>query len=72
MLASAQDVSGGGLAVALAECAMWGAGDRALPPGENRSATGTESRLAHLAIWLFANTTMRFRMNACAEGALRL
>jgi phosphoribosylformylglycinamidine synthase subunit PurL len=30
MLASAQDVSGGGLAVALAECAMWGAGDRGL------------------------------------------
>jgi phosphoribosylformylglycinamidine synthase len=30
MLASAQDVSGGGLAVALAECAMWGAGDKGL------------------------------------------
>ncbi len=30
LLASAQDVSGGGLAVALAECAMWGAGDRGL------------------------------------------
>ena len=30
MLASAQDVSGGGLAVALAECAMWAAGDRGL------------------------------------------
>jgi phosphoribosylformylglycinamidine synthase II len=30
MLTSAQDVSGGGLAVALAECAMWGAGDRGL------------------------------------------
>jgi phosphoribosylformylglycinamidine synthase len=30
MLASAQDVSGGGLAVALAECAMWGDGDRGL------------------------------------------
>ena len=30
LLASAQDVSGGGLAVALAECAMWGDGDRGL------------------------------------------
>jgi phosphoribosylformylglycinamidine synthase subunit PurL len=30
MLASAQDVSAGGLAVALAECAMWGAGDKGL------------------------------------------
>jgi phosphoribosylformylglycinamidine synthase subunit PurL len=30
LLASAQDVSGGGLAVALAECAMWAAGDRGL------------------------------------------
>ena len=30
LLASAQDVSGGGLAVALAECAMWGAGGRGL------------------------------------------
>jgi phosphoribosylformylglycinamidine synthase subunit PurL len=30
LLASAQDISGGGLAVALAECAMWGDGDRGL------------------------------------------
>jgi phosphoribosylformylglycinamidine synthase II len=30
LLASAQDVSGGGLAVALAECAMWGDADRGL------------------------------------------
>ncbi len=30
LLASAQDVSGGGLAVALAECAMWADGDRGL------------------------------------------
>ncbi len=30
LLASAQDVSGGGLAVALAECAMWGDTDRGL------------------------------------------
>jgi phosphoribosylformylglycinamidine synthase subunit PurL len=30
LLASAQDVAGGGLAVALAECAMWGAADRGL------------------------------------------
>ena len=30
LLASAQDVSGGGLAIALAECAMWGAADRGL------------------------------------------
>jgi phosphoribosylformylglycinamidine synthase len=30
LLASAQDVSGGGLAVALAECAMWGDRDRGL------------------------------------------
>jgi len=30
LLASAQDVSGGGLAVALAECALWGDGDRGL------------------------------------------
>ncbi len=30
LLASAQDVSAGGLAVALAECAMWGDGDRGL------------------------------------------
>jgi phosphoribosylformylglycinamidine synthase subunit PurL len=30
LVASAQDVSGGGLAVALAEAAMWGAGDRGL------------------------------------------
>jgi phosphoribosylformylglycinamidine synthase subunit PurL len=30
LLASAQDVAGGGLAVAIAECAMWGDGDRGL------------------------------------------
>ena len=30
LLASAQDISGGGLAVALAECAMWGEEDRGL------------------------------------------
>jgi phosphoribosylformylglycinamidine synthase subunit PurL len=30
LIASAQDVSGGGLAVALAECAIWGGGDRGL------------------------------------------
>ena len=30
LLASAQDVAGGGLAVALAECAIWGDGDRGL------------------------------------------
>jgi phosphoribosylformylglycinamidine synthase len=30
LLASAQDISGGGLAVALAECAMWAAADRGL------------------------------------------
>jgi phosphoribosylformylglycinamidine synthase len=30
LLASAQDVSGGGLAVALAECAMWGEDDRGI------------------------------------------
>ena len=30
LVASAQDVSGGGLAVALAECAMWGDGDRGI------------------------------------------
>jgi phosphoribosylformylglycinamidine synthase len=30
LLASAQDVSGGGIAVALAECALWGDGDRGL------------------------------------------
>jgi phosphoribosylformylglycinamidine synthase len=30
LLASAQDVSGGGLAVALAECALWADGDRGL------------------------------------------
>ncbi|HEX2754532.1 MAG TPA: phosphoribosylformylglycinamidine synthase subunit PurL [Candidatus Limnocylindrales bacterium] len=30
LLASAQDVSGGGLAVALAECALWGDGDHGL------------------------------------------
>ena len=30
LIASAQDVSGGGLAVALAECAIWGDGDRGL------------------------------------------
>jgi phosphoribosylformylglycinamidine synthase len=30
LLASAQDVAGGGLAVALAECAMWGDSDRGL------------------------------------------
>jgi phosphoribosylformylglycinamidine synthase len=30
LVASAQDVSGGGLAVALAECAIWGDGDRGL------------------------------------------
>jgi phosphoribosylformylglycinamidine synthase len=30
LLASAQDVSAGGLAVALAECAVWGAGDRGI------------------------------------------
>src|SRR5439155_19952477 len=30
LLTSAQDVSGGGLAVALAECALWGDDDRGL------------------------------------------
>jgi phosphoribosylformylglycinamidine synthase subunit PurL len=66
MLASAQDVSGGGLAVALAECAMWGAGDRGL---------GARVRIAAVnspAVELFGESPSRIVVTCRARHAAAL
>jgi phosphoribosylformylglycinamidine synthase II len=63
LLASAQDVSGGGLAVALAECAMWGDGDRGI---------GAQLRLAIAsspAVDLFGESPSRVVVSCAARHA---
>jgi phosphoribosylformylglycinamidine synthase len=63
LLASAQDVSAGGLAVALAECAMWGDGDRGL---------GAQLRLAIAsspAVDLFGESPSRVVVSCAARHA---
>ena len=63
LLASAQDVSGGGLAVALAECALWADGDRGL---------GAQLRIAvesSPAVDLFGESPSRLVLSATARHA---